>query len=98
MTGSSEFTRHTICNTLLSALFFIERMAAAGNFMILSTGVAMEDMLTMLHLIIHPCVFRVCSLWQHRSLMLFQKKRAVFFSLSGLEREYNGVYLATAVQ
>lgn len=72
MTGSSEFTHHTSSDALFSALFFIEWMAAAGNFMILFTGVAVEDVLTMLRLIIHLCAFRNCNLWRRCSLTLLQ--------------------------
>lgn len=52
MTGSSEFTHHSVLGRV-----FIERKAAAGNFMIPFTGVAEEDMLTM-RLIFRLCVFR----------------------------------------
>lgn len=56
-------------------------MAAAGNFMTLSTGAAVEDVLTALRLIIHPRLFELQLV---ATLMLLwaltQIKKPYFFS------------------
>lgn len=101
MTGSSE--SHRPRTLLFLALFFTEWMVAAGNFMILFTGVAVEAMSMKCSTSSSIYVFSKLQLVATALSDAVpgsdsEKKPAVIFSLSGLERDYNSVYLAAAVQ